>query len=186
VPPPAAPPRPAAVEPLGQARFKVQFTASAELYEKLRRLESLMRSSRPHADLAAVVEAAVTEKLERLEARRFGKTRSPRKSLKESKTTPSSRYIAAAVRRAVYERDGGQCTFVDAFGNRCPERHRLEFHHAGKPYGRGGSHSVRNVRLVCKLHNQYLAELEYGKEHMKRRRRPKTRSGPHTVRAAPA
>ena len=161
------------VEPLGQSRYLVKFTASAELRDMLERLQALMRSSRSNADLGAVIEAAVSEKLERLEARRFGRTKTPRKAAARSKTSPSSRHVPAAVRRAVYERDGGQCTFVDARGNRCTERHQLEFHHAGTPYGRGGAHSVRNIRLVCVPHNQYLAELEYGKDAMERHRRPR-------------
>ena len=70
----------------------------------------------------------MTEKLERLESRRFGKTRAPRKSLKQTDTSPSSRYIPAPVRRAVSERDGNQCTFMDARGRRCTERKQLQFH----------------------------------------------------------
>lgn len=58
------------VEPLAPARYRVQFTASAELHDKLERLQTLMRSSVPAGDLAAIIEAAVTEKLERLESRR--------------------------------------------------------------------------------------------------------------------
>jgi hypothetical protein len=130
-----------------------------------------MRTSKSDVDLAAVIEAAVTEKLERLEARRFGKVKAPRKTVAEAKTLPTSRNIPAPIRRAVYERDEGRCTFVDALGNRCTERHRLEFHHAGKAYGRGGAHTVGNIRLACRAHNQYLAELEYGKEVMERHRR---------------
>ena len=54
-----------------------------------------MRSSVPDGDLAAIIEEAVTEKLERLESKRFGKTKSPRKSLEKTDTSPSSRYIPA-------------------------------------------------------------------------------------------
>ena len=36
-----------------------------------------MRSSVPDGDLAAIIEEAVTEKLERLEAKRFAKSKSP-------------------------------------------------------------------------------------------------------------
>jgi hypothetical protein len=57
----------------------VQFTASAEFYHKLEKLRALMGSKVPDGDLAAVIEQAVTEKLERLEARRFARTRAPRK-----------------------------------------------------------------------------------------------------------
>ena len=126
---PAQPVPPAVVEPLAPARYKVQFTASAELHDKLNRLRALMRSSVPDGDLAAIIEEAVTEKLERLESKRFAKTKTPRRSLEHSDTSPSSRYIPAAVKRTVRERDGNQCTFVNANGKRCLERHRLEFHH---------------------------------------------------------
>jgi hypothetical protein len=104
LPPPAAP---VAVTPVSPARYKVQFTASAALRDKLERLQALMRE-----DLATAIEAAVTEKLERLEAKRFGLTKAPRKSLDETDTSPRSRYLPASVRRSVRERDGDQCTFA--------------------------------------------------------------------------
>ena len=132
-----------------------------------------MRSSVPDGDIATIIEEAVTEKLERLEAKRLGKTKSPRKGLAETDTTPTSRHVPAPVRRAVWERDGGRCTFVDALGRRCKARDRLELHHHGTPYGRGGDHSPATVRIMCRTHNQLQAELDYGKEKMARyRRRP--------------
>jgi 5-methylcytosine-specific restriction endonuclease McrA len=129
-----------------------------------------MRSSVPDGDLATIIEEAVTEKLERLESKRFGKTNAPRKTLTETNTSPKSRHIPAAVKRAVYERDQGQCTYVAPNGRRCSERHRLEFHH-GKPFGRGGDHRVENVHLMCRAHNGYFADRDYGKKKMKRYRR---------------
>jgi len=175
VEPAFSPARPALVKPLSPGRFEVRFTASAELRDKLERLQALMRSSGPDG-LAQVIEAAVTEKLERLEARRFGKTKAPRKGLEETDTSASSRYIPAAVKRAVCERDGNRCRFVDAAGRRCTERHRLEFHHV-KPWGRDGSHSPVNVLQMCKAHNLYLAEADYGEEKMERYRRSRWNGG---------
>jgi hypothetical protein len=78
-PPAATATRPAAIEPLAPARYKIQLTASAALHAKLERLQALMRASAPEVDLATVIEQAVTEKLDRLEARRFGRSRAPRK-----------------------------------------------------------------------------------------------------------
>ena len=162
------------MEPLSPARYKVQFTASAELRDKLECLQALMRPSVPDGDLAKIIEEAVTEKLERLESKRFGKTKAPRKGLAEANTTPSSRYIPAPIRRAVYERDGGRCTYVDKKGRRCTARRRLEFHHED-PFGRGGAHSLKSLRLVCKSHNLHLAERDFGKEKMARYRRSGSR-----------
>jgi hypothetical protein len=153
------------VEPLAPARYKVSFTASGELRDRLERLQALM-----HGDLAAVIEAAVTEKLARLESRRFADSRRPRTTLDETDTNAWSRYIPAPVRRFVCARDGNQCTFVDADGRRCTERRGLEFHHR-VPYGLGGDHSPHNVFLMCHAQNVYLAELDYGGETMDKYRR---------------
>jgi hypothetical protein len=164
------PPHSVVIQSLAPGRYKFQFTASAGLHEKLQRLRALMRSLVPDGDLGAIIEAAVTEKLERLEARRFAATSRPRSLLSRTDTSPSSRRIPAAVRRAVRERDGGRCRYVDASGRRCDERHRLEYHHL-HPFGLGGDHRPENIRLMCVQHNAYLAEHDYGREAMARFRR---------------
>jgi hypothetical protein len=182
---------PSVVQPLSPGRYKVQFTVSADLHHKLERLRALMGSKVPDGDLAAVIEQAVTEKLERLEARRFARTRAPRKvsgnapghqgptATNETGThpSPSSRHIPASVRRAVWERDGGRCRYVDQQGRRCKERDQLEYHH-GRPFGLGGEHSLHNIRLMCHAHNDYLAGCDYGRETMARHRRPRGRASP--------
>jgi hypothetical protein len=48
------------VEPLAPARYKVQFTASAELQDKLERLRSLTRSQVPDGDLATIIERSAS------------------------------------------------------------------------------------------------------------------------------
>jgi 5-methylcytosine-specific restriction endonuclease McrA len=159
---PALAPLPAQVEPLSPARYRVQFTASAELKNKLERLAALMRREIPNGDLAAIIEGAVTEKLERLEARHFGKTTAPRKALADSNTSARSRHVPAAVRRAVHERDEGRCAFVDGEGRRCSERLRLELHHR-HPFAMGGDHRASNVGLLCSAHNRYMAERDFGR-----------------------
>ena len=107
------------MEPLAPNRYQVRFTASTELRDKLERLRALLRSSVPDGDLARIIDIAVTEKLQRVEGKRFGQTKAPRRDLAEADTTPSSRHIPAAVRRAVYERDGGRCAYRDKYGRRC-------------------------------------------------------------------
>ena len=61
---------------------------------------------------------------------------------------------------------------MSANGKRCNERRGLEYHHHN-PYGRGGGHDPETISLMCKTHNAYLAEKEYGKEAMERYRRPR-------------
>jgi hypothetical protein len=180
VPPPV--PAPPVLSPLAPDRYKVQFTVSAELRDKLLRLRALLRSEVPDGDLAAIIEKAVTEKLERLEARRFGQTSSPRKNPARVRSDPSSRHIPAAVRRAVHSRDGGRCCFVDARGRRCSGRHRLEYHHR-HPFGLGGGHDPDNICLMCRTHNRYLAEIDYGTKALARHWGPALEAGHSTEHA---
>jgi hypothetical protein len=161
--------QPARIEPLSPSRYKVQFTASAELRDKLERLKDLMGSSVPDGDLATIIDAAVTEAIERLEARRFGRTKAPRKQLSDTVTAPATRHVPAAIRRAVHERDGGRCRYTDAQGRRCTAR-VVQFHH-GHPFAVGGDHSLGNVCLLCEAHNDYLARLDFGAEAVGRHRR---------------
>ncbi len=80
--PPVAPPPAPQVQPLAPERYKVTFTASTELRKKLERLQALM-----DGDLAEVIEAAVTEKIDRLEAKRYAVTKTPRRDLDETDTS---------------------------------------------------------------------------------------------------
>jgi hypothetical protein len=160
----------AVIEPLAPARYRVQFTASAELRDKLERLRVLMRSTISGGDLAAVIDAAVTEKLERLDARRFGRAKAPRKGVSETDTSPRARNVPAAVKRAVHERDEGRCRYVDTQGRRCTARGPVQYHHR-VPFGVGGDHAPSNVAFLCAGHNRYLAEIDYGREAVGRHRR---------------
>jgi hypothetical protein len=161
-------PRPADVlEPIAPGRYRVQFTASAALREKLERLQSLMSCRQPAA-LALVIEAAIDEKLRTLSAKRLAAVEKPRKTVptSHSKATvhpkPTSRHVPAAVRREVWKRDGARCAFVGDSGHRCTERRALEIHHR-HPFAMGGDHSLGNVAVVCRSHNMHLAEIDYGR-----------------------
>lgn len=89
--------------------------------------------------------------------------------MKDKRRKQPSRHIPAEVRRAVIERDGERCTFVDDRGKRCPEKRRLEFDHA-EGFARTGRHTVDGLRLRCRPHNQWEAESMYGRAFMEKKR----------------
>jgi hypothetical protein len=153
---------------IAPARFRVQFTASAELEEKIQRARALLRHTIPSGDLAAIVEEAMTVLLAKLERRRCGAAQRPRMGAPAASTT---RDVPAAVRRAVWQRDESRCTFVDRCGRRCDARDWLEIHH-DEPFGRGGETRFENLRLLCRSHNQFQAEIDYGAGFMQAKRGP--------------
>jgi 5-methylcytosine-specific restriction endonuclease McrA len=75
-----------------------------------------------------------------------------------------SRHIPNAVRRVVWQRDGGQCAFVSAEGRRCGERAYLELHHI-QPHALKGPATAANIALRCRRHNQYESEVVFGPRH---------------------
>jgi 5-methylcytosine-specific restriction endonuclease McrA len=88
-----------------------------------------------------------------------------------SESVRRGRSVPAAIRRTVFERDGGCCTFVDERGQRCRETHGLELHHR-HPFGKRGPHTTSNLTLHCRAHNALAAERDFGAEQMARRRAP--------------
>jgi hypothetical protein len=73
------------------------------------------------------------------------------------------------VKRAVFMRDGGQCTFVSESGHRCEATGDVEFDHVTEA-ARGGEATEQNLRLRCRGHNQHAAEQTYGAGFMKAKR----------------
>jgi hypothetical protein len=152
-----APARPAIVAPLAPERYKVQFTASRELHDKLRRAQDLLRHAVPDGDVAVVIDRALTMLVEELERRKLAAARRPRAP---QSRLAESRYVPAAVKRTVWSRDEGRCTFVGVQG-RCTERGFLEYHHLS-PFAAGGETSADNLALRCRAHNQFEAEKFFG------------------------
>jgi 5-methylcytosine-specific restriction endonuclease McrA len=86
-------------------------------------------------------------------------------------------HVPAHVRREVWKRDGGRCTWRGPDGRRCGSRWRLEFDHVTS-VALGGATTADGLRLLCRVHNQLHAEQVFGAEHMARFRR----DGPERVR----
>jgi hypothetical protein len=160
---PAAPPPRPTVAPLSAEQFAVRFTADRALRDKLREAQDLLRHQIPDGNLAAILDRAVTLLLREVRKERFAVGGRPR--LGAEPGPAGSRHVPAAIRRAVYARDGGQCAFVGDGGRRCSERGWLELDHV-EGFARKAEHTVEGLRLLCRLHNQYAAEVMYGREFM--------------------
>jgi hypothetical protein len=162
--PVAEPPRPK-ITPLAPQRFGLQVTIDAETQQLLQDVRALMGHTIPSGDLAAVLRESLRITKLALEKKRYAQVSEPR----PGRRTRSTRHIPAHVRREVWKRDEGRCTFVSDRGHRCESRTRLEFDHA-LPVARGGEATVSNLRLRCRPHNQFLAERVFGESFMRGKR----------------
>ncbi len=80
-------------------------------------------------------------------------------------THKNPRYIPAAMKREVWARDNGQCTYQTPDGRRCSSRFALEIDHV-QPLALGGLTTISNLRLLCRTHNAHQAVVKLGPEIM--------------------
>lgn len=169
-------PRKARSEPLGAERYCIRFVADREAHAQLQELRCLLRSSIPDGDVGKILTRAIGVLLEQIRKQKIASCSSPRpirassgKSGNREAKNPS-RHIPAAIRREVWKRDGGRCTFRSRTGRQCGSLHYLEFHHQ-VPWACCREHTTSNIALRCRGHNQYEAELAFGSEPMARFRK---------------
>ncbi len=165
-------PRRAAVEPLDEKLHVIRMTVGPEFMAELEEVKAaLSHQVPPGATLEVLLRRCFRVVLDASSKRRRGGM--PRKKAAPEQQAPSpekprSRYIPVAVRREVWERDGGRCAFVGSSGKRCGSQDRLEFHHDGVPFARGGEPTAASIELRCRSHNLYEARLDFGDELMER------------------
>lgn len=150
--PPAPAPRPV-IAPIAPSRYLLRVTVGQDTHEKLQRARALLRHAVPDGDIGAILDRALSLLLREAERTKWASVERPRPSRSVS---AGSRYVPASVRRAVWARDSGQCSFVGSDG-RCGETGALEFHHV-VPFSAGGKTDRDNLELRCRAHNQYEAK----------------------------
>jgi hypothetical protein len=169
------------LEPLSPGRVRVEFTARSELSDKLEEARQLLSHAIPSGDLGELMERALDALLEKEKRRRFGADRPRRRRpLKEG-----SRHVPVEVARAVWERDGARCAFVDGEGRRCTEQRFLTIEHR-MAFVCGGPPTVENLCLYCKAHNLDSARQVFGEEHIEASIRAKSERAPNAPASAPA
>ncbi len=78
-----------------------------------------------------------------------------------------TRRIPEGVKREVFERDQGACSFVAPDGTKCLENTFLHYDHI-VPFSLGGKSEAKNLRLRCPQHNLLYAEEVYGKDYIEK------------------
>jgi hypothetical protein len=149
--------------------FLVRLVVPKSTRDKLSRAQALLSHSVPAGDLAQVFDRALDALISKLEVRKLGVSTRDFSRRGGSDSDTVTRYIPAAIRRSVWERDEGRCTFVSITGGRCRCRRYVQLDHV-VPFARGGKATVENLRLRCSSHNQYEAERVFGVDFMRRKR----------------
>ncbi len=167
---PTAPPQPA--EPTARPYFVLKVALGETTHAKLERAQVLLAHSVRAGEVAEVLDRALDALLARLEVRRGAAVPAQARPTQARPPRPErtgGHGIPAAVRREVWARDRGRCTFTGAAGRQCGADRGLEFDHV-RPVARGGDSTASNLRLRCRAHNQLEAERAFGAAFMQQKR----------------
>ena len=134
--------------------------------EQFRYLVSLLSNQVAPGDLVEAFRRILAAATLELEKRKFSATSQPRK---QHVASLNPRHIPNEVKREVWKRDGGRCSFVSDGGHRCPAQDQLEYDHVLE-VSRGGKSVLSNVRLLCRAHNQFHSEQTFGTDFMQTKR----------------
>jgi len=180
--------------------YLLQCPISKETHDLLRYAQALLSHAVPEGNVDQVLQRALKALILQLEKRKAAVLSERRAESFQPKTSkdensrisrrqtsshggsPRNRHIPAHIRRAVWERDERQCTFVSASGHRCGARRFLEYDHI-EPVARGGIATVSNIRLRCRAHNQLEAERILGVGFMAGKREEVRLVAPESSRA---
>lgn len=169
VPPFVGPQRRGRVVPLSKDQYSIKLFVPREFIDKLEAAQKLVSHQVPGGEVEKVIGVAL-DRLLRDGARRTRESRgdaTTRGVPRRWGGKAGDRYIPAAVRRQVRERDGNRCCWVLASGGLCGSEHQLEIDHI-LALARGGTTTLENLRVTCRAHNQMNARTTFGREHMAR------------------
>ncbi|HET7824854.1 MAG TPA: HNH endonuclease [Anaeromyxobacter sp.] len=161
------------VQPLTADLRRLHVTVSRAFLAKLAAARDALSHSHPGASDEDILCAGLDLLLAR-GAKRKGLVERPQAKIRAS----NPQHVPAHVRRAVWKRDGGCCSWRLDSGGVCGSTRRLEFDDVTPP-ALGGASTVENVRLLCAIHNVLAARRVYGDACMDRytRRASKTVTG---------
>ena len=166
--PDPAPP-PGRLEPVARGLWSIRVTLDEEGKEALEQFLALTSHGNWRGDLSAALREAIRCGIQ-VHGKRRGaatpeRTRAPLEPIPRPRGERDP--IPASVRREVWARDGGRCTYRDPDANRCQSRHQLEFHHRRGALVTGSK--AEDLELRCKPHNRLDAFQVFGREHVERR-----------------
>lgn len=143
-------------------------------------------TSRPvsptHTEIKFMVDGPLKQKLDSLVGRSNGrnygeflrrmilaewkKIMDCREATTTSKVNDLAQNLPEKLKKLVWLRDRGRCTYLDITSGRiCGAENFLQVDHI-VPRAKGGSHSMENLRLLCREHNLLAASKSFGREKM--------------------
>jgi len=151
--------------------LRIHLTIKKDLKKKMEKARELLAHQIKGHEITELLDLVFSDYLKRHDPIEMGKRREARKKQRELKKNASTlkskesspqvpgwnqkptRHIPNATRDEVFKRDKGVCQFRDPkTGKACGSSYKMQVDHC-YPFALGGDHSIKNLRLLCAVHN---------------------------------
>ncbi len=150
------------IRPQKNDSVRIEITLTREQFETLKQAQALLSHQCPDASWAEVL----TQLAKKFNQSRLGKstsnteTKVPQNNTatKKNRPEPYRPTISIKTKRYLLTKAHHACEYRDAkTGRRCFGKHQLEVDHV-KALALGGLHKIENLRILCRVHNQFAAK----------------------------
>ena len=158
------------VRSLGGGQTEIKLVINLDDLKKAETLKNLLSHKNPNMSYTELFSLLVQMGIDKYDYSKKTtlKTKPKQKSVPELKNVnkhkhklnkkPSkqtTRYIPKEVKKYIWQRDNGRCSYIcSETKRRCTSKHLIQIDHI-HPYALGGSSKPQNLRLLCASHNQY-------------------------------
>ena len=151
---------------IGENHIRLKLEIDETIWKDIKRAQVLlMNKRRKSLDLEGTLKELVESFLIKNDPLRIQKfTRENSMSKENQSITPierdrargkqvTKRYLSRSLRREIFQRDQGKCSFKGINGKICGSQSFLEIHHI-KPWSLGGTHDPQNLQSLCSAHHR--------------------------------
>lgn len=167
--------------PVSAGCVHVGFDAASIVAQLIERVRQILRHKYPEGRLEDLIREALETYLDRKDPQRRLELKASKAARGAQAPAPEDtqrlptrflrswtcgRYIPAKIKSAVWARDDGRCAWRDQDGTVCGSKDWIEYDHL-RPFAKGGrSDDARNIRLLCRAHNQAAGEAAFGRREV--------------------
>ena len=152
------------IRELGNGKTEIKIILDQEGLKNLETLKHLLSHQNPNLSYGELVLFLSKLGLKKYDLRQKSLKKASAQTLMRQplqKQKLMTRYIPINIRRKVWQRDEGCCSYRDFKTNRkCGSKHLLQVDHI-QPFALGGKHEIQNLRLLCANHNKRRSQQTF-------------------------
>ncbi len=165
---------------VGVSQLEIKLVLDKDLQDRVQKLLALKSHTNPERGIHQLFDKLVTQELNRMEKKKgisaadaiqTDKAAAPAEKPASTSSSPTPLRskskqnnrinVPTSTQRQIWPKAEAKCEFISVENKRCGSTYQLQIDHI-QPVAKNGSNEAKNLRLLCRKHNQYFSKLQFG------------------------